>query len=99
MENMPKEPREFRAWTRRLKAMKRCSTAKKLLAKHGQPAHKVKDAGVEIWHYPLGIAGGALYSIHVAIEEDAPPMAYMALELTDQPDTTAPRPWWKFWQL
>jgi len=53
---------------------------------------------MEIWHYPLGIAGETLYSIHVAVDGDNAPMAYMHLEPTDQPDTVAAaRPWWRFW--
>ena len=60
-------------------------------------AHKLTDPAMEIWHYPLGIAAKTLYSIHVAVDGDSAPMAYMHVEPTDQPDTVAARPWWKFW--
>jgi hypothetical protein len=93
----PRQPRELAEWTRRLEAMKRCGTAADLLARHGEPAHRLTDHAMEIWHYPLGIAGGTLYSIHVAVEGDNAPMAYLHVEPTDKADTVAPRPWWRFW--
>jgi hypothetical protein len=42
---------------------------------------------MEIWHFPLGIAAGTLYSIHVAVMGDRQPQVYMHVELTSQPDT------------
>ena len=76
--------------------MKRCRTLAELVAGHGEPAHKLRDPALEIWHYPLGIAGGTLYGIHVAVRGEEVPMAYIALEPTNKPDTVAARPWWRF---
>jgi hypothetical protein len=94
---MPRQPRELPEWMRRLEAIKQCRTSAELLARHGEPAHKLEDPALEIWHYPLGIAGGTLYSIHVAVAGDDAPTAYLHVEPTSEPDTVAPRPWWRFW--
>jgi hypothetical protein len=94
---MPQQPRELAEWTRRLEAMQECRTSTELVARHGEPAHKLTDPAMEIWHYPLGIADATLYSIHVAVDGDNAPMAYMHVEPTDKPDTVMARPWWKFW--
>lgn len=94
---MQQQPRQLAEWTRRLEAMKQCRTSAELVVRHGQPAHKLVDPAMEIWHYPLGISGGTLYSIHVAVRGDDAPMAYMHVETTDLPDTVPARPWWQFW--
>lgn len=94
---MAKQPRELADWINRLEAMKRCSTTTELLGRHGEPAHRLKDSGVEIWHYPLGVADGSLYAIHVAVGSDGVPMAYMHLEPTTMPNPVKVRPWWRFW--
>ena len=94
---MKQQPRELAEWTTRLEAMKQCRTTAELLDRHGAPAHKLQEPAMEIWHYPLGIAGGTLYSIHVAVAGDAAPTVYMHLEPTNEPDTTDRRPWWRFW--
>ena len=53
---------------------------------------------MEIWHYPLGVLAGTLYSIHVAVSANAAPMAYMHMEPSSAPDTAkGKRPWWRFW--
>jgi hypothetical protein len=92
---MRQQPRELADWARLLEAMKRCRTSAELVERHGQPTHKLKDPAVEIWHYPLGIARGTLYSIHVAVDDADAPMAYMHVEPTDKPDTVAARPRWR----
>ena len=87
-------------WIGRLEAMKRCRTVSELVERHGKPAHKdrVEDPATEIWHYPLGISGGTLYGIHVAVRGEDAPMAYMHMEPTSEADTVAPRRWWELWQ-
>lgn len=92
-----RQPRELAQWTRRLDAMKRCRTPAQLIAVHGEPAHKLTESAMEIWHYPLGIAAGMLYSIHVAVDRHNKPVAYLHVEPTDNPDTVAARRWWRFW--
>lgn len=94
---MPQQPRELTEWMRRIEAMRKCRTSAELVARHGEPKHKVEDPAMQIWHYPLRIADGTLYSIHVAIAGDAAPMPYMHVEPTNEPDTAATRPWWRFW--
>jgi hypothetical protein len=78
------------AWVERLAAFKRFATAAELAQAH-PPAHKTRSGGTEIWHYPLGVTGGTLFAIHVAVADagaDAPaPMAYMHMEPTGAPDT------------
>jgi hypothetical protein len=66
-------------WVDRLAAMKRFSSAVEL-AEVYPPAHKVQRGTMEIWHYPLGVAGGMLYSIHVALSGEGAPQAYMHME-------------------
>ena len=58
------------AWQRRLQQMKECKSIAELVRQHGEP-HKIPQAGFEIWHYPLGVAGGTLYSIHVSVWDRA----------------------------
>lgn len=94
---MPQQPRELAEWTRRLEAMKHCRSSAELIARYGEPAHKLTESATKIWHYPLGIASGTLYSIHVAVDGSSRPMAYMHTEPTDQRDTVAARKWWRFW--
>lgn len=84
-------------WVRRLAAFREFSSANKLAETH-PPSHKAVSGGIEIWHYPLGVAGGTLYSIHVAVSGTDVPMAYMHMEPSDAPDTIQPkRPWWRLW--
>jgi len=48
---------------------------------------------MEIWHYPLGVAGAMLYSIHVALAGEGAPQVYMHMEPSEAPDTVRkPRP-------
>jgi hypothetical protein len=59
----PGDPRLVQ-WQDRLKQMKRCHAADELVRDFGQPDHRVPQGNLEIWHYPLGVIGGFLYSIH-----------------------------------
>jgi len=84
-------------WVDRLAALKRFSSAAEL-AEAYPPTHKVQRGTMEIWHYPLGVAGGMLYRIHVALAGEGAPQAYMHMEPSEAPDTfRKPRPWWRFW--
>src|SRR5260370_30587119 len=84
----------LREWVDRLAAMKRfCSAAE--LAEMYPPAHKVQRGTMEIWHYPLGVAGEILYSIHVALAGEGALQVYMRMEPSEAPETfRKPRPWW-----
>jgi len=85
-------------WIRQLEAMQRYRSASELAKTHGAPAHKVRHGELEIWHYPLGVLSGMLYSVHVAVENDEASQTYMAMEPSAGPDTVQPqRPWWRFW--
>jgi hypothetical protein len=55
-------------WCVCLDRMKKCLTAEQMVSEFGEPAHKLPMGEMEVWHYPLGIEGGVLYSIH-AVEE------------------------------
>ena len=94
---MPQKSSVPSEWVERLIAFKAFASADELSTAH-PPAHKMSTGGVEIWHYPLGVSGGTLYSIHVTVSGDGIPMAYMHMEPSDAPDTVKPsRPWWRFW--
>ena len=67
-------------WHRRLDRMKKCGTQQELLHKFGEPAHKAPSGEFEIWHYPLGLAGGFLYSIHAATTGHDLNQIYMHME-------------------
>lgn len=77
--------------------MKQCRNHGELIARHGMRSHRVSAPAMEILHYPLGIHGGTLYSIHVAIVNQDAPTAYMHVEPTSLLDTVAALPWWRFW--
>lgn len=64
-------------------------TPAELVARRGEPAHRLDDPAMHIWHYPLGIAGGTLYSVHVAGVRDDTPMTYMHVKPTSEADTMA----------
>ena len=49
--------------------MKRCHAADELVRDFGPPDHRVPQGDLEIWHYPLGVIGGFLYSIHAVTRE------------------------------
>jgi hypothetical protein len=80
------------AWTRRLVEMQKCQRAADLVARHGEPHHKVQQTGFEIWHYPLGVADRMLYSVHVTVQPDQTCQAYMFFEPTDLADTPTQHP-------
>lgn len=85
-------------WTRHLIEIKGCKSVAELVRKYGEPPHKVPEDGFEIWHYPLGVASGTLYSIHVSVWPDRPFQAYMYMEPVSIPDTPQPA-WWRFWKI
>lgn len=80
-------------WSSLLEEMKRCQSAEELARVHGQPAHKLQHGEIEIWHYPLGVDDGSLYTIHAAVAGDQLKQLYLHLEPTAQ--ASAKLPWWK----
>ena len=94
---MPQKSSLPSEWVERLTAFKAFSSAAELEKLH-PPPHKMASGGTEIWHYPLGVIAGTLYSIHIAVAGNDAPMAYMHMEPSRAPDTVRPqRPWWRFW--
>jgi hypothetical protein len=77
-------------WKRRVVKMQKCKLVADLVARHGEPHHKVQQTGFEIWHYPLGVASQTLYSVHVSVQPDQSCQAFMFMEPTDAPDTPQP---------
>lgn len=95
---MPQHAAVPEGWIQRLESMKRCGSAAELTREFGSPPHKSHHGDMEIWHYPLGVAGGMLYSIHVAVVGDDASQTYMHMEPSDAPDTIPQRrPWWRLW--
>jgi hypothetical protein len=90
---MSKSPPELAKWTKRLEAMKKCRAVTELVKVCGMPPHKAQHDSMEIWHYPLGIADGTLYSIHVAVLADQVTQAYMHMEPTTTIGQVRKRPW------
>ena len=45
----------LREWQRRVLEMQQCKRVAELLARHGEPHHKVQQAGFEIWHVTRGL--------------------------------------------
>ena len=88
----------LKIWQRRVVKMQQCSRVSDLLARHGEPHHKVPQKGFEIWHYPLGVSAGMLYSVHVSVQPDQSCQAFMFMEPTDLGDSPAARRWWQFWK-
>ena len=82
-------------WSRLLEEMKRCKSAAELVRAHGQPAHKLSHGEFEIWHYPLGVDQGLLYTIHGAIMGDQLKQLYLHMEPTADAIAPAKPPWWK----
>ena len=78
-------PKNRQQWERRCLQMKECKNAADLVARFGEPNHKVQHEGFEIWHYPLGVATGKLYSIHVAVQPDQSIQVYMHMEPSSCP--------------
>ena len=90
-------PSNLKTWSRRLVEMQGCKTVADLVGKYGEPHHKVQQDGLEIWHYPLGVADGLLYSIHVSVWPDKY-QAYMFFEPASLSDSPPQRAWWQFWK-
>jgi hypothetical protein len=94
---MPQKTSIPSEWVERLNAFKEFSSAAELEKSH-PPPHRMASGGEEIWHYPLGVIAGTLYSIHVAVSGTGAPMTYMFMEPSNAPDTVKPkRPWWQLW--
>ena len=95
---MPQKSSVPSEWIERVNAFKAFASSRELAAVH-PPPHRMASGETEIWHYPLGVIAGTLYSIHVAVSGKDAPMAYMHMEPSDAPDTVAApkRPWWQFW--
>jgi hypothetical protein len=95
---MPQKSPVPSEWIERVNAFKAFASSSELAAVH-PPPHKMTSGGMEIWHYPLGVVAGTLYSVHVAVSGNDAPMAYMHMEPSDAPDTLVvpKRPWWRFW--
>jgi hypothetical protein len=81
---LPKE------WCHRLEQMKKCQTPEQLVRQFGEPAHKVRTGEMDIWHYPLGFAGGFLYSIHAVTTRNDLSQLYMHMEPAPK-DRATPR--------
>ena len=82
-------------WSHLLEEMKRCKSAAELVQAHGQPAHKLQHSELEIWHYPLGVDQGLLYTIHGAVVGDQLKQLYLHMEPTADAIPPAKPPWWK----
>jgi hypothetical protein len=77
----------LKIWEQQLQAMKRCRNITELVSRFGEPHHRVQQQGFEIWHYPLGVASGMLYSIHVSVWPDQRSQIYLFFEPTDLADS------------
>jgi hypothetical protein len=88
-------PSHLPNWQRLLQQMQQCKTVAELVAHHGEAHHKVPQDGHEIWHYPLGVEKGMLYSIHVAIWPEGPRQAYLFFEPTVLPESRPTIPDWQ----
>src|SRR5215469_1885152 len=82
---------DLKNWERYVFEMQKCQRIADLVARYGEPHHKDQQAGFEIWHYPLGIASRTLYSVHVSVHPDQSCQAFMFMEPTNRPDTSAQR--------
>src|SRR5262245_52398213 len=89
----------LRAWERRVAEMRQCKRVSDLVARYGEPHHKDPQPGVEIWHYPLGVASRWLYSVHVAVSLDQSCQVFMFFEPTELADSPPERRWWQFWKV
>jgi hypothetical protein len=74
--------------------MQACQSVAELVAKHGDPSHKVPQKDFEIWHYPLGVEAGMLYSIHVSVWPDGSRQTFLFFEPTNLPDSPPPDERW-----
>src|SRR5690349_532614 len=74
-------------WERRVREMQACRSVADMVARYGEPHHKVQQDGYEIWHYPLGADAGMLYSIHASVWPDGSRQVFIFFEPTDLPDS------------
>ncbi|HTS16255.1 MAG TPA: hypothetical protein VMP11_01655 [Verrucomicrobiae bacterium] len=89
-------PTNIQRWHRRALQMMKCKTAATLIKRYGQPSHKVQCDQFEIWHHPLGVDDGTLYTVHVCVPTNQSARACLHMDPSTLPDTPQP-PWWKFW--
>ena len=69
-------------WEQSAERMRAFKSAADMVALSGEPHHKIKHGGFEIWHYPLGVESGLVYSIHVCVSADQIKQAYLYFEPT-----------------
>jgi len=67
-------------WEKRVLAMRGAGSIDELVRRHGEPHHKESAPGMEIWHYPLGVDAGKLFSIHAAVFPDRTFQVYLHVE-------------------
>lgn len=79
-------------WHYRLRKMQQCATLDALVTLCGPPHHKAQQGALEIWHYPLGVESGMVYSIHVSVSPDQ--SRQVILHFAPAPR----RRWWHFWK-
>jgi hypothetical protein len=85
-------------WHWRVKRMQECSTLDALVTLCGSPHHKVQQEGFEIWHYPVGVESGMVYSIHVSVWPDQSKQAFLYFEPASTRKSPSRRRWWQFWK-
>jgi hypothetical protein len=78
--------------------MQQCKTLDALVTLHGPPRLKIQHQGFEVWHYPLGVEEGVLYSIHVSVNADRSMQAFLYFEPVKNPEASPLRRWWEFWK-
>jgi hypothetical protein len=71
-----KDPR-MEQWRQRLKMMQSYHTTDEVIRAFGAPGQRVPERDREIWHFPLGVVEGLLYSIHAVTCKGALNEAYM----------------------
>jgi hypothetical protein len=79
-------------WHCRVQKMGECKTLDALVTLHGPPHHKAQQQGFEMWHYPLGVELGMIYSIHVSVWPDQSKQVFLHFE------PAMKRRWWQFWK-
>ena len=88
----------LKTWELRVAEMQKCKRVSELVAAYGEPDHKDQQSGVEIWHYPLGVASRMLYSVHAAVQPDQSCQVFMYFEPTDLDDSPPQRRSRRFWK-
>ena len=64
-------------WRHRLKTMQSYHTTGEVLRTFGVPGQRVAERDREIWHFPLGVVQGSLYSIHAVTSNGELNEAYL----------------------